>query len=127
MKTSIKLTALLLLSSTGIFAATSSKTKAPAAKANEEITFSSLPSKIGIDVKVGRQDEGKAIVMFYDQDHNVILKDVLPASGSMEKGYILSKLENGDYTMEVTLNKQVVKKAIHVYDEDQAKTFIILQ
>ena len=127
MKTSIKLTALLLLASTGIFAATPSNTKAPAAKPESYITFSSMPSKMGIAVKVARSDAGKAIVMFYDQDHNVILKDVLPASGTMEKGYILSKLENGDYTMEVTLNKQVVKKAIHVYDEDQTKTFIILQ
>ena len=127
MKTSIKLTALLVLASTSIFAATPSKTKDPVAKAKEEITFSSLPSQMGIDVKVARSDEGKAIVMFYDQDHNVILKDVLPTSGTVEKGYILSKLENGDYTMEVTLNKQVVKKAIHVYDEDQTKTFIILQ
>ena len=127
MKTSIKLTALLLLASTGIFAATPSKTKAPASKADSYITFSSLPSKMGIDLKVARSDEGKAIVMFYDQDRNMILKDVLPAAGTMEKGYILSKLENGDYTMEVTLNKQVVKKAIHVYDEDQRKTFIVLQ
>ena len=126
MKTSIKLTALFLLASTGIFAATLSKTKAPAT-AESNITFSSLPSKMGIDVKVARSGECKAIVMFYDQDRNVMLKDVLSASGTMEKGYILSKLENGDYTMEVTLNKQVVKKAIHVYDEDHTKTFIVLQ
>ena len=127
MKTSIKLTAVLLLASTSIFAATPSKTKTPATEADSYITFSSLPSQMGIDVKVARNDAGKAIVMFYDQDHNVILKDVLKVSGTMEKGYILSKLENGDYTMEVTLNKQVVKKAIHVYDEDQTKTFIVLQ
>ncbi|MEO6978635.1 MAG: hypothetical protein ABI113_09665, partial [Mucilaginibacter sp.] len=59
----------------------------------------------------------------YDQDKNVLRKDVLTANGS--KGYVLSSLENGNYTMEVTTAGQVVKKNIHVYNEDQTKTFIV--
>jgi len=50
-------------------------------------------------------------------------KDVL--AGNRSKGYILTTLENGDYTMEVTSNKQIVKKNIHVYDEGKTKTFIV--
>jgi len=37
----------------------------------------------------------------------------------------LTSLDNGDYTVEVTLNKLVMKKDIHVYMEGQVKTFII--
>ena len=128
MKNSIKLTALTLLLSTGLFAAASAKTTGtvvPSTK--DEITFSSLPSHKGIEVKVEGRDVAKAIVIIYDQDQNVIYKDVLPAYKSMEKGYILNQLANGDYTIEVTANKQVVKKDIHVYDEYSTKVFFVKQ
>jgi len=117
MKNSIKLTALFLLASAGLFAAVPAKTvKADA----PSVTISTLASNKGIAVKAA---EAKSIVMIYDQDKNVLRKDVLAANGS--KGYVLSGLENGDYTMEVTSNKQTVKKNIHVYNEDKTKTFIV--
>jgi len=127
MKNSIKLTALFLLASAGLFAAVPSKPKAPVTPSKDAITFSSLPSHTGIDIKVDRAEPGKAIVMIYDQDQNVIFKDVLPKDKAMEKGYILNQLDNGDYTIEVTSNKQVVKKDIHVYNEYKTKTFIVNQ
>jgi hypothetical protein len=128
MKNSIKLTALTLLLSTGLFAAASAKTVGTVVPSSKDvITFSSLPSNKGIEVKVEGRDVAKAIVIIYDQDQNVIYKDVLPAYKSMEKGYILNQLANGDYTIEVTANKQVVKKDIHVYDEYNAKAFIVKQ
>ncbi|MES2109452.1 MAG: hypothetical protein V4577_11920 [Bacteroidota bacterium] len=117
MKTSIKLTALLLLASVGVFAATpakSTKADVPA------VTISTLASNKGVAVKAA---DAKSLVMIYDQDKNVLRKDVLASNAS--KGYILNKLENGDYTMEVTANNQTVKKNIHVYEEDGAKTFIV--
>jgi len=117
MKTSIKLTALLLLASAGLFAATPAKTiKADA----PSVTISSLASNKGIAVKAA---DAKSIVMIYDQDKNVLRKDVL--AGNASKGYILNTLENGNYTLEVTSNNQTVKKNIHVYDEDKTKTFIV--
>jgi hypothetical protein len=126
MKNSIKLTALFLLAGVGLFAATSATASAPVAPSTTDvITFSSLSSQKGVDIKVERAMAGKAIVMIYDQDRNVIYKDVLPAYKTLEKGYILSQLDNGDYTIEVTSNKQVVKKEIHVYDEDSTRQFII--
>jgi uncharacterized protein (DUF2249 family) len=117
MKNSIKLTALFLLATTGLFAAT------PAKALTADVhtaTISSLTSNKGIAVKAA---DAKSIVMIYDQDKNVLRKDVLASNSS--KGYILNTLENGDYTMEVTTNKQTVKKNIHVYDEGKNKTFII--
>jgi len=128
MKNSIKLTALTLLLSAGLFAAASAKTIGSVIPSSKSvITFSSLPSHKGIEVKVEGRDVAKAIVIIYDQDQNVIYKDVLPAYKSMEKGYILNQLANGDYTIEVTANKQVVKKDIHVYDEYSTKVFIVKQ
>ncbi|HEY8780891.1 MAG TPA: hypothetical protein VIM16_04685 [Mucilaginibacter sp.] len=127
MKTSIKLTALFLLASIGLFAAPAAKANIAIVPASKNvITFSSLPSERGVDVKIEKNEAGKAIVMIYDKDGNVLRKDVLSNGKGMEKAYILNQLENGDYTMEVTSNKQVVKKAIHVYEEGQTKMFIIL-
>ncbi|HMG84072.1 MAG TPA: hypothetical protein VK559_13615 [Ferruginibacter sp.] len=117
MKNSIKLTALFLLASAGLFAAVPAKT----VKADvPSVTISTLASNKGIAVKA---TDAKSIVMIYDQDKNVLRKDVLAANGS--KGYVLSSLENGDYTMEVTTAGKVVKKDIHVYTEDKTKTFIV--
>jgi hypothetical protein len=120
MKNTIKLTALALLISTGLFAATSAKANGKSPASAEVITVSSK----GVIVKVDNS-AAKAIVMIYDKDGNVIRKDILSGTKGTEKAYVLNQLDYGDYTMEVTSNKQVVKKAIHVYDEDQTKTFIV--
>ena len=123
MKTTIKLTALLLLATTGLFAATPAKTLKAAAPSNEAtVTISSMTNK-GVAVKASE----KSVVMIYDQDKNVLRKDVLAANGTMEKGYVLNKLDNGKYTIEVTSNKQTVKKDIYIYNEGKDKTFIIQQ
>jgi hypothetical protein len=119
MKNSIKLTALFLLATTGLFAAVPAKTlktDVPSA------TISTLALHKGIAVKAAG---AKSIVMIYDQDKNVLRKDVLARNTS--KGYVLNALENGDYTMEITSNKKTVKKNIHVYNEGQTKTFIVQQ
>jgi len=91
----------------------------------DAIIFSTLPSRNGIAVKFRKGATGKAIVIIYDNDKNVLRKDILSDEKSLEKGYILTSLENGDYTVEVTLNQSVMKKAIHVYMEGQVKTFLI--
>jgi hypothetical protein len=123
MKNSIKLTALLLLASAGVFAATPSKTKASLVPPTAAVTFSSMPSQKGVEVKLN--ESAKAIVIITDQDGNVLRKDILSNNKGLEKGYVLNKLDNGDYTIEVTTSGQIVKKVIHVYDEGQTKMFII--
>ncbi len=126
MKASIKLTALFLLASTGLFAATPAKsTHRVTPPAKDMITFSTLSSSRGIAVSVDKNESGKAIVMIYDNDKNVLRKDILTSGRATEKGYVLNTLDNGDYTIEVTTNKHVVKKAIHVYNEGENKMFII--
>jgi hypothetical protein len=125
MKNSLKLTALLLLASASIFAATPTKTVVPFTA--DIITFSSLPSLTGLDIKVDKNVAGKVVVLVYDQNNNVVFKDVMSGAKSMEKGYILNQLQNGDYTLEVSSGKQTIKKEIHVYDEDNVKTFFVVQ
>ena len=121
MKHFIKLTALFLLAATGLFAAVPTKAfTADVPSAKFAVTFYSLAANKGIAIKTAG---AKSIVMIYDQDKNVLRKDVL--AGNASKGYVLNKLENGDYTIEVTSNNQTVKKNIHVYDEDNTKMFII--
>jgi hypothetical protein len=122
MKTSIKLTALFLLASVSVFAATAKPINPSSA---DVITFTSLHSQKGIDVKVEKNAPGKAIVAIYDQDGNVLRKDVMPSDKAFEKAYILNKLDDGDYVIEVTSHKQVVKKDIHVYEEGDTKMFIV--
>jgi len=127
MKKSIKVFALLLLLITCFFAAVPAKAihRYNDQPKKDAIIFSTLPSRNGIAVKFRKGATGKAIVIIYDNDKNVLRKDILSDEKSLEKGYILTSLENGDYTVEVTLNQSVMKKAIHVYMEGQVKTFLI--
>jgi len=120
MKKSIKLSALFLLLSAGIFAST-------AANAKDIITVSALKKQQGVAVNVAKANTGKTVVRIYDNDNHLILKDFLPNKTEVSKGYILSNLDNGDYTLEVTSNNEVVKKTLHIYDEDQKKTFFIVE
>jgi|SRR5471030_442275 len=121
MKNSIKLTALFLLAGASVFAAVPAKAVVPS-KA-DIVTFSSLPSQKGVDVKVDKNE--KAIVIISDQNGNVLRKDVLSGKKSSEKAYILTSLDNGDYTIEVVSNGKSVKEDIHVYDEGDTKMFIV--
>jgi hypothetical protein len=128
MKNSIKLSALFLLVSTGLFAATPVKTYIGVVPAKKDvITFSSLPSDRGINVKVEKNQPGKTIVIIYDKEKNVLLKDVTSNNKTTEKGYVLNQLNNGDYLMEVISNGQVVRKNIYVYDGNQTKEYLIKQ
>jgi len=125
MKTSFKLTALLVVASLGVFAATPSK--AAIVPVKDVITFSTLPSEQGVDIKIDKTAPGKTVVQIYDQAGNVLRKDVLSAGKTVEKAYILNQLEDGDYIIAVTSNHQTVKKNIHVYEEVRTKQFIVVE
>ena len=125
MKNSIKLTGLLLVLSTGLFAAAPTKPVVPVNKFI--VTFTAMPGQRGLEVKVNESTIGKTVVIISTKDGDVLLKDVMPAHNNKQRGYVLNNLETGDYTMEIISNKQVVKKDIHVYDEDNNHLFIINQ
>ncbi len=122
MKNSIKLSALFLLFSTGLFAAMPAKHgNAKASSIKHMVTFSTLPSKRGIEISVDKNAPGKAVVLIYNWDNDVIWKDALKKDKGMQKTYILNTLDNGNYTVEVMINKQIVQKTAHVYYKGDAK------
>ena len=89
------------------------------------VTFSPVPSKRGVEIKVNENAPGKALVIIYNYENDMVWKDVLSKKKGMDKAFILNQLDNGNYTIEVTLNKQVVKKIAHVYYKGDSKLVAI--
>jgi hypothetical protein len=123
MKKSIAFAALLLALGTSVFAAVPAVANS---SKSDEVSFTSLPSDKGFAVKVSKEEAGKSMVIIYDKDSNVIFKDLLSKGTDAQKGYIVSSLENGDYTVEVVSAKKTVTKQLHVYDEGQKKSYIFI-
>ena len=96
MKKSIAFAAILVALGTSVFAAAPAKSEAP--KEDSAVSFTSLKDDAGFGVKVTAE---KSVVIIYDQDSNVIFKDLL-SKGTFptEKGYLISGLDYGDYTVD---------------------------
>lgn len=124
MKKSITVLALLLAIGTSVFAAAPAKTDGTNP---QKIAFVPLSSDRGFSVQINKQEAGKSFVMIYDKDGTTLFKDFMSKGTSIEKGYNISGLDNGDYTVEVVSNNQSVKKHLHVYDEDDKKTYMFIQ
>jgi hypothetical protein len=116
MKSSLKLIALYLLVSICILGAVSAKAISSNPPSKNLISFYTLPSAAGVDIKVEKIIPGKVIVIIFDEYANVLLKESLSTDKYLERDYILNKLDNGNYTIEVTSNKKVMKKDFRVYD-----------
>jgi hypothetical protein len=125
MKKSITLAAILLALGTSVFA--KGAIKGNTDKTDAGISFTPLKSDNGFAVKVEKDAPGKSMVIIYDAAANVVFKDVLTKGTEAEKAYVLSNLDNGDYTVEVASKTQSVKKQIHVYDEGGNKTYFFYQ
>ena len=114
--------AVLLLLSTGLFAATPAKRMShKGSSIKDMVTFSILPSQRGIAVKVNGNATENATVIIYNYENDVVWKDGLKKNKGMQKAYILNELDNGNYTVQVILNKQKVQKTAHVYYKGDTK------
>ena len=122
MKKSITLAALLVALGTSVFAFAPSK--ASAQTSDETVSFASTKNDNGFTVKVGGE---KSVVIVYNQDGEVIFKDAVSKGLPAEKGYIISDLDYGTYTVEVKTEKGDVKKEMHVYDDGQNKSYFFMQ
>ncbi|QEM14075.1 hypothetical protein [Mucilaginibacter rubeus] len=127
MKTSIKLSALFFLLTTGVFATTAAKAADVTPKAKEVVSFRALDHDRGVKLTIAKSDAGRSFVRVYGKHNELLLKDVVSTKTDVERGYVLTELEDGDYTMEVKTGNQVVKKNLHVYEENDQKTFFIYQ
>jgi len=116
MKHSIQLAALFLLVNSGLFAVVPAKPINLDPPSANLITFHSLPSMAGVDVQITKKEPGKVVVTIFDEYANVFLKEIIPADQYLKRDYILTKLDNGNYTIEVTSNQKVMKKDFRVYD-----------
>jgi hypothetical protein len=131
MKTSIKLSALFVLLTAGVFATTTAKASVDpndiAPKAKEVVSFKALANDRGLKVNFAKSESGKSVVKVYNKNNELLLKDIVPSKTDVSKGYVLNGLEDGEYTMEITTDNQVVKKSIHVYQDGDQKSFYIAQ
>jgi len=130
MKTNIKSSALIIalaLLSTGAFAATKSN-EGPEAPQQDQVIFTAVSQDQEVGVIIHQAEASKAAVTIYDAEGNVMLKDVLSKKDVVaKKGYDLSQLEEGDYTIKVTSNHVETKRLVHVYsDENDQKAFFFI-
>lgn len=126
MKNSIKLSVLLLLFSTGVFAATPAHSNTNGDIRNV-ISVNALQSSIGITVGVEENLTKRPFISITDtQGHELYAENLSTQAGTI-KTYNLTELENGDYTVTITANKQKMQEKIHIYDEYGQKTFFIIQ
>ena len=123
MKTFIKSSALLVvlaLLSTGVFA--TDKTTGPAAEKQDVISFNPLLTDFGISVMVRKANVNDSFVTINDAQGNIIFKDKLAGKNTIsKKGYDLSELADGDYTVKVTSNNTVSERIVHIYRDDNDK------
>lgn len=121
MKKSINWVVLFLLLGASAFATIPAKFKSHNAKLNDKVSFIPLRLKSGFAVMVNKQEPGKSMVLIYDSDKNVVFKDLLTNKTKAEKKYILSYLDNGDYTVEVFSKNHDVKTQFSVYNRGERK------
>ncbi len=126
MKNSIKLTALLLLSSFSLFAGTPVK-PANVHQEKDFINLHALPSSFGVGVSIQNVIKGNASVEITDQANHVLLADRFSKKSSVQKAYNLSELEDGNYTFTIHSNNDVVTKRVHIYEEAGEKTWFMFQ
>lgn len=126
MKKSFTLAALLLVLSTGLFAATPAKSPVDD-DANKAIVVQAMRTALGFGVSIHNTGTAKASVTITDKNNNVILFDKLAKGKPVEKAYNLSELETGDYQVVVNADNNRVTKKLHVYEEYGTKAYIFLQ
>jgi hypothetical protein len=126
MKKFVTRAALLLILGVGVCSTVSAKpnnhrTSHKNMQTHEQVSFIPLHQKGGFAVMVDKLEPGSSMVIIYDQYQNVVFKDRLTKGMKAEKKYILSNLDNGDYTVEVFSKAHDIKTSFYVYDNGRKK------
>ena len=130
MKASIKLSALFFLLSAGVFATTAANAKDNTdntPKVKETVTFNVLNNNRGLKVNVAKSESGKTFVRFYNAEKELLMKDYVSSKSAVTKDYVLSGLDCGDYTLEISSDNNVVRKTVRVYQDGDQKSFYFVQ
>jgi hypothetical protein len=119
MKTNFKSAAVLIafaLLSTGAFAAYQSKTDTLTNEVTASVSY--YENTAGVDVTIDKATGGASAITIYDAAGNVVLTDDFTIeSASVQKSYLLNDLADGDYTIAVKTNNEVLKKTITLSSE----------
>jgi len=126
MKKTVQLSAIALLLSAGLFAATPKTPDKMATGKQDKIVFYTLPSQKGIDLRIKKVEPGTTVVTIYDDEGRVLQKDVMNKT-EIRRGYNFTELDEGDYSIEISSNGQVFKRKIHIYQEGPVRSFIVQQ
>ena len=84
-------------------------------KTNEVVSLIPLKMEKGFAVMVDKGLPDKSLVIIYDNDKNVVFKDVLTKGFKAEKKYILSQLPDGDYSVEIYSKNHDIQTQFFVY------------
>jgi len=124
MKKTMKLTALALLLSSGVFAAVPKTAHKMMDAKQDKIVLYTLPSQRGIDLRIKKAEPGKTVVTIYDDEGRLLQRDEMNKN-DIRRGYNFTQLDEGDYSIVISSNNQVFKRKIHIYEEGPVRTFIV--
>jgi len=79
----------------------------------------------GFAVMVDKQKPGNTVVIISNQDETIEYKDLLTKGSTAEKKYNLSKLDAGNYTLEVVTKGHDIKTNFYVYNKPQGKVIFV--
>jgi len=131
MKNQIKISALAIvfgLFTTGVFAAEKATKDTTATSPDAIHILSPASNDLDVNVAIHKAAPGKSMVTIYDDAKNVVLKDALSKnSENIQKSYNFEGMDNGDYTIEVSTDSEVVEKTIHVYSDENDQRLFLMQ
>ncbi len=126
MKKSILFSALGLLLGLGVSSTAAPKpTHDRDLSARAGVSIIPLRHEAGFAVMVDKQMPGNSVVMITNQDESYNFKDLLTKGSSAEKKYNLSKLDAGNYTLEVFTKGHDIKTNFYVYNKPQGKVIFV--
>ncbi|AYL98795.1 hypothetical protein [Mucilaginibacter celer] len=127
MKTSIKLSALFLLLTAGVFATNAASAKDNTPKVKQTVSYDALDNDRGLKLTLTKSESGRTYVRFYNNHDELLMKDVVDTKAAVSKGYVFSELDLGDYTLEISTDGKVTKETVHIYQDGDNKAFYIVQ
>lgn len=84
-----------------------------------------LRHESGFAVMVDKERPGSSVVIITNQDETYEFKDLLTRNTTAEKKYNLSKLDAGNYTVEVVTKGHDIKTNFYVYNKPSGKVIFV--
>jgi hypothetical protein len=117
MKTSIKLIAIALLSSSSVFASVKSPVKSKTIN-RDSIYFNSLTNNEGVKLRVKKSEKSYTIVTIYDSKKNLIFTERFSNELLIERKYLLGDVGTYFFVIE-SPNQKTEKEVTVVYSAQQ--------